>query len=113
MGVVPPADHHAGTLGWPHAPCPARRMSATAPPQADPALVARLRADLGSAAYTVDEVDALLGPLASAALSREQVLPAQRATADVGTPLATLVRLFGLGDAVDPEEAAAALPTLG
>jgi methylase of polypeptide subunit release factors len=88
-------------------------MSSSPPPIADPALVARLRADLEHAAYTVEAVDALLGPLASAALAREQVLPAQRATAEVGTPLATLVRLFGLGDAVDPEEAAAALPSLG
>jgi SAM-dependent methyltransferase len=88
-------------------------MSATPPPLADPVLVARLRADLAAAAYTVDAVDDLLGPLASAALAREQVLPAQRATSDVGTPLATLVRLFGLGDAVDPEEAAQALPSLG
>jgi methylase of polypeptide subunit release factors len=85
----------------------------TAPPVADPALVARLRADLEHAAYTVEAVAELLGPLASAAIGREQVLPAQRATADVGTPLATLVRLFGLGDAVDADAAAAALPTLG
>ena len=87
-------------------------MSA-APPVADPALVARLRADLERAPYTVEAVGELLGPLASAAIGREQVLPAQRATADVGTPLATLVRLFGLGDAVDADAAAAALPTLG
>ena len=82
-------------------------------PVADPELVARLRADLAAAAYTVEAVGELLGPLAAAALAREQVLPAQRVTVDVGTPLATLVRLFGLGDAVDSEEAAAALPTLG
>jgi hypothetical protein len=82
-------------------------------PTTDPALVALLRADLDHAAYTVEAVAELLGPLASAALLREQVLPAQRATADVGTPLATLVRLFILGDAVDGEDASAALPTLG
>jgi hypothetical protein len=82
-------------------------------PTTDPALVARLRADLDHAGYTVEAVDQLLGPLASAALLREQVLPAQRATADLGTPLATMVRLFILGDAVDAEDASAALPTLG
>ena len=83
------------------------------PPGLDPALVARLRADLDHAAYTVEAVRALLGPLASAALGREQVLPAQRATAEASGPLPTLVRLFTLGDAVDAQEAAVALPTLG
>jgi methylase of polypeptide subunit release factors len=88
-------------------------MSTIPPPLADPVLVARLRADLEHAAYTVEAVAGLLGPLASAALTREQVLPAQRATAAAGTPLATLVRLFALGDAVDPDEAERALPSLG
>ena len=55
----------------------------------------------------------LLGPLATAALGREQMIPAQRVTAGADGALATLVRLFGLGDAVDTAEAAAALPTLG
>ena len=85
----------------------------TPTPVADPDLVARLRTDLETAPYTVEAVDALLGPLAQAALGREQALPAQRVTADVGTPLATLVRLFGLGDAVDAEDLERALPTLG
>ena len=83
------------------------------PPVVDPDGIARLRADLEHAAYTVDAVEELLGPLASAALAREQVLPAQRVTAAAGTPLATLVRLFTLGDAVDAEEAEQALPSLG
>jgi methylase of polypeptide subunit release factors len=82
-------------------------------PAAHPELVARLRADLEAAAYTVEAVGALLGPLATAALGREQMIPAQRVTAGTDGPLATLVRLFGLGDAVDTQEAAAALPTLG
>jgi methylase of polypeptide subunit release factors len=82
-------------------------------PAADPDLVARLRADLTAAAYTVEAVGALLGPLAAAALAREQVIPAQRVTAGADGPLATLVRLFALGDAVDTEEAGQALPTLG
>jgi methylase of polypeptide subunit release factors len=82
-------------------------------PAADPELVARLRADLEAAAYTGEAVGALLGPLATAALGREQTIPAQRVTAGADGPLATLVRLFGLGDAVDTQEAATALPTLG
>jgi methylase of polypeptide subunit release factors len=85
----------------------------TPTPLVDSRLVGRLRADLEHAAYTVEAVDRLLGPLASAALAREQALPAQRVTAAAGTPLATLVRLFALGDAVDAEDAELALPSLG
>jgi len=85
----------------------------TTPPRADHDLVGRLRADLSGAGYTVDGVAELLGPLASAALAREQTLPAQRVTAASTEPAATLVRLFTLGDAVDEAEAGAALPSLG
>lgn len=87
--------------------------AALAPPRADAGLISLLRDDLLAAGYTVDGVAALLGPLASAALDREQTLPAQRVTAASGAPIATLVRLFTLGDAVDGEEAGTALPTLG
>ncbi|WP_270887201.1 class I SAM-dependent methyltransferase [Pedococcus sp. 5OH_020] len=83
------------------------------PPRVDHELLGRLRADLERSAYTVESVSALLGPLAVRALAREQVLPAQRVTAQAGTPVATLVRLFALGDAVDAEDASSALPTLG
>ncbi len=83
------------------------------PPRADAAQVGRLRDDLAAAGFTVDGVAALLGPLASGALAREHVLPAQRATAARPGPLSTLVRLFTLGDAVDEDEALAALPSLG
>ena len=46
--------------------------------------------------------------MATAALDREQALPAQRVTAALDRPGATLVRLFTLGDPVDAAEAAAA-----
>ncbi|XVX20891.1 DUF7059 domain-containing protein [Actinomycetota bacterium] len=82
-------------------------------PRADAALVALLRADLSAAPFTVDAVAETLGPIASAALEREQTLPARRVTSTAGSPTATLVRLFTLGDAVDTAEAARALPTLG
>jgi methylase of polypeptide subunit release factors len=75
--------------------------------------VARLRSDLETVGYTVDGVSDLLGPLASAALAREQVLPAQRVTVGSDAALAALVRLFTLGDAVDEAQAGAALPALG
>lgn len=57
-------------------------------PRPEPALLAALRADLDDAGYTVDALQALLGPVAHAALAREQPLPARRAVARamVGTP---------------------------
>ncbi len=88
-------------------------MGTHAAPLADVGLVARLRADLVSADYTVEAVSALLGPLAGNALTREQPLPAQRVTAADRSPLAVLVRLFGLGDAIDVDDTQHALPTLG
>ena len=87
-------------------------MSETTP-RVDPDLVSALRADLVASGFTVAGVTELLGPMAAAALDREQSLPAQRVTAASSTPCATLVRLFTLGDPVDLAEVAAALPTLG
>ncbi len=85
----------------------------THPPRADPDLLTLLRGDLVSSKFTVGGVTALLGPLAAAALDREQPLPAQRVTSRSTEPCAVLVRLFTLGDPVDASEAATALPTLG
>jgi methylase of polypeptide subunit release factors len=90
-------------------------------PLADPAALAALRADLGAAGFTVAGVEELLGPVASAALHREQPVPALLATSGRATsgpgatvhPRATLVRAFVLGTAVDRGALAAALPTLG
>ncbi|WP_211302774.1 DUF7059 domain-containing protein [Allonocardiopsis opalescens] len=61
----------------------------------EPAAVERLRTALTGTGYTVAGVRELLGPVAGAALAREQVVPALRATAD-GGPLAELVRLWWL-----------------
>jgi methylase of polypeptide subunit release factors len=47
------------------------------------------------AGYTVDGVRRLLGPVAGAALARDEIVPALRATRG-GTPVETLVRLFWL-----------------
>ncbi|WP_246104625.1 N5-glutamine methyltransferase family protein [Rudaeicoccus suwonensis] len=60
-----------------------------------------LREQLIAAGYTTDGVSELLGPVASAALRREQRLPADRVTAGPDSPLAILVRLFSLGLPVD------------
>jgi methylase of polypeptide subunit release factors len=85
----------------------------TNPPRVEPALIAALRADLRAADFTVDGVSGVLGPLAMAALDRDQALPAQRVTADDDSACATLIRLFSLGDPVDAADVSAALPTLG
>ncbi|WP_275001961.1 DUF7059 domain-containing protein [Promicromonospora iranensis] len=91
------------------------------PPVTDPALVGALRDDLAASDYDVDGVERFLGPLAAAALHREQSLPARRAvaTAEGGRPpsdrdpLATLVGLFLLGTAVPRAALDRALPATG
>ncbi|MGC5010036.1 DUF7059 domain-containing protein [Streptosporangium sp. DT93] len=50
--------------------------------------------------YTIDGVRTRLGDVAATALSREETVPALRATAG-GDPLATLIRLWWLGVPVD------------
>ncbi|MFD6444928.1 methyltransferase [Promicromonospora sp. NPDC060204] len=91
------------------------------PPVTDPVLVASLRDDLSSSAYDVDGVEDVLGPLAAAALHREQALPARRAVAAATAgrppsdrdPRATLAGLFLLGAAVPRAALDRALPTTG
>lgn len=94
-------------------------------PVVDRALLERLRADLADARFTVDGVAERLGPVASAALHREQALPALLAT-EAATGMATgmateaatdacavLIRLFTLGMPVPRAHAERALPRLG
>ena len=88
-------------------------LTSPPPPRADPSLVGALRLDLERAAYTVDGVRATLGPVADAALHREQPLPADLATRDRPEPVATLVRCFALGVAVPADRLDRALPALG
>jgi SAM-dependent methyltransferase len=82
------------------------------PPPVDPALVEALRADLERSAYTVDGVRAVLGPIADAALHREQALPADLATRGQQEPIAVLVRCFALGMPVSGVDFDRALPSL-
>ncbi|EWT03652.1 SAM-dependent methyltransferase [Intrasporangium oryzae NRRL B-24470] len=82
-------------------------------PVVDPVLLARLRDDLEAARFTVDGVAERLGPVASAALHREQSLPARLVTDGAADACATLVRLLTLGEPVPSASVAAALPTLG
>lgn len=72
-----------------------------------------LRADLRDADYTTGHLDAVLGPVASAALHRDQVLPVRRALAGTSDPVSALVRLLVLGEAVPVGEVEAALPRTG
>ncbi|WP_205473208.1 class I SAM-dependent methyltransferase [Nocardioides sp. SYSU D00038] len=71
----------------------------------------RLRAALAAAGFTYDGVADLLGPLAHAALGRNETTPGLRRTTG-GSPLETLVRLFLLQTTVPAAAAEAALPGL-
>jgi methylase of polypeptide subunit release factors len=78
------------------------------------AAAATLRADLAAAGFTVDGVERVLGPVASAALHREQAVPARRALRGrEGDPTATLAALFLLGDDVPRAALDAALGRTG
>ncbi len=82
-------------------------------PSVDAASIARLADDLRSADYSVEGVESLLGPVAGAALHREQDIPADRVTSADRSPLSTLIRAFALGRPVSGADLALALPTLG
>jgi methylase of polypeptide subunit release factors len=83
------------------------------PPSVSAELADDLRADLRGVGYTTERVGEVLGPLADAALHREQPLPAVLATAGSTEPVAVLVRVFVLGLAVPVESLASALPRTG
>ncbi|WP_235912419.1 methyltransferase [Ruania zhangjianzhongii] len=69
-----------------------------------------LREDFRAADYTVDRLAELLGEPATAAMGREQVIPAVRRARTLTDPAATLARLFMLGDEIRPSDLRAALP---
>ena len=71
----------------------------------------RLRDALTNAGFTYDQVAEQLGPLAHAALGRNETTPGRRRTTG-GSPLETLIRLFLLQVPVDLAAAEAALPGL-
>ncbi len=83
----------------------------SAAPVLDHRSAAALAADLAAAAYDVDTVAALLGPVAQAALHRESPLPAVRAVTGRVEPAATLALLWLLGRPVSRRALDAALPT--
>lgn len=91
-----------------------RRRGGAEPGGALPAeLIEYLRADLRDAGFTVDQVVRYLGPTASAALQREQTVPAERVTRSHPGPTATLVRFFTLGLPVSADELDRSLPRVG
>lgn len=79
----------------------------------DGALIGRLREDLRLADWTVDHVDALLSPMAKAAMERDQLVPAIVELDGVTSPTAVLTRLFVLAQPVSRVDVEMALPTLG
>lgn len=72
--------------------------------------LAGLRADLRDAGYTVDHVEGLLGPVAAAALHRDQLLPARLVLTESDEPAAVLARWWVLGETLDRRLLDAALP---
>jgi hypothetical protein len=82
---------------------------------ARPDTIARLRADLTAAHYTVSHLEKLWGADAAAALARGHRVPARRALdAQAGfDPAAVLARAFVLGLPTDVEDLGRALPMLG
>lgn len=86
----------------------------TGTPIIDAGAAARLRADLEAARFTTDGLAAMLGPVASAALERDEPVPALVVLDGAGTvPAATLTRLFLLGLPVRRADLDRALPGTG
>ena len=87
--------------------------SPTPPPRVLTAEVEALRADLTAGRYLSTRIEELLGPVASAALRRENPVPARRVLEPLEDPAAILLRLFTLGAVIPRTQLEAALPTLG
>ena len=78
--------------------------------------ITALRHDLNTAGYTTDNVAELLGATATAALNRDQHVPARRALTRPlaqGNPLAGLISCFMLADPISPSMAERVFATLG
>ncbi|MDN6398963.1 MAG: class I SAM-dependent methyltransferase [Brachybacterium sp.] len=83
------------------------------PPQVLPEEIAALRADLTAASYLSATIEHLLGPVAAAALRRENPVPALRVLEAREEPAAVLLRLFTLGAEVPRSRVETVLPALG
>ncbi|MBZ2197302.1 methyltransferase [Ruania sp. N2-46] len=89
------------------------RLAAVTGIGGSPQQIDLLRSDLLHSHYDVDTLGDVLGAVATAAMAREQVLPAIRTARSSDDPAAALLRLFILGDEVTVAEATGALPHLG
>lgn len=88
-------------------------MSGSYASRVDLELIDRLRTDLIAAEYRAAAVAAVLGDAAEASRQRGVATPARRVLDGRGaSPLATLVRVFLLGDSVSQTEIDVALPAL-
>lgn len=76
-------------------------------------LATGLRADLADANYTVEELEALLGTVASAALHREQTIPAFGRLLGDTSSASALAWVFILGQSIEPTRLDKALPRTG
>lgn len=96
-------------------PTDASRTARVAAPvlRTDPPALARLRADLRAADYTIARVEQLLGDLATGALRRENPVPATRALAGRSDACSVLYGLFTLGLPHHRAVIEQALPSLG
>lgn len=84
-------------------------------PVANPAALSALQQDFIDAQFTAENIAQLLGPTASAALDREQHIPARRALLEPlaqGNRLAGLISCFVLADPISVPMAEAIFPTL-
>ncbi|MDO5035181.1 MAG: methyltransferase [Actinomycetaceae bacterium] len=79
----------------------------------DARLIDLLRSDLRAVSFALSEVNDLMGEEASAALLRNERVPALLAARAANSHLATAVRLFVLWDVVEEADVEAALPSIG
>ncbi|WP_413451494.1 methyltransferase [Georgenia phoenicis] len=84
-------------------------MPSPRPPRLPADLADGLRSDL-AAGYTLAAVQEALGPVAAAALQREEPVAARRATEGASDPAAVLARLFLLGEPITRTALDTALP---
>ncbi len=78
--------------------------------------IAALAVDLTTASYTSQYIAELLGPIATAALDRDQLIPARQALVEplaAGNRLAGLISCFMLADPISPALAEQVFATLG
>ena len=86
-----------------------QRPPSPPPPRLPASRASDLRADL-TESFTRAAVEEVLGPVASAALDREDPVPARRVTAASREPAAVLTRLFLLGGTATRRDLDVALP---